>query len=190
MTVESCNEDVDMELASSSTKKQQSKGFLLLAFALGMMCCNSSLVGGSGAHRQGALAQEPTEENMTVQKLLTTHSSGSNSPKNRQQMHQRFSSSFDIESKLTNMNIASREQSLNIPASEERPLNYTAKMMKSLHKGFNGPLSGLVKGLISGNQLHMTERMCQKANFFFWMSPNHCTLRLMRPTHSSSAQLH
>jgi hypothetical protein len=73
---------------------------------------------------------------------------------------QRFSSSFDIESKLINMNLASREQSVDISISEERPLHHTAKIMKSLQKGFNGPLSGLVKGLISGKQLHMTERMC------------------------------
>jgi len=36
-------DDVIMDYSKSSAKKQ-SKGFLFLALALGMMCCNSSLV--------------------------------------------------------------------------------------------------------------------------------------------------
>jgi len=129
---------------------------------------------GDNAHRQALAAQAATESNMTVQKMLS-HSSAS-SPKSNEQ---RFGS-FDIESKMINMNIASREASSEVQEAS-RPLQHTAKIMKNLQKGFRGPLAGLVKNLISGKQLHMTENMCQKANFFFWMSPNHCTRRLMKP---------
>ena len=174
MTAQSFNGEDSMEIDSCQTKKQQSKGFLCLAFAIGMMACNSGLVG--DVQQNSSLATYDNENGMAIQKLIDSPMS-----KHDNQM-ERLSSDFDIESKLINMNLASREQSIdNLPSSEQRPLNNTAKIMKSLQKGFNGPLSGLVKGLISGKQLHMTELMCQKANFFFWMSPNHCTMRLLRP---------
>lgn len=57
-----------------------------------------------------------------------------------------------------------------------------AMMMKNIQHGMQGPLSGFIKQLISGTySKNTTDILCKKANFFFWMSPSHSTIRLLRP---------
>lgn len=75
------------------------------------------------------------------------------------------------------MDIDSRENTLDQSKAELK----AAQMIKRLQNDVKGPLSGFIKTLIDGQySKQLTERMCNRANFFFWMSPSHCTLRLMR----------
>jgi hypothetical protein len=50
-----------------------------------------------------------------------------------------------------------------------------------------GPLSGLLKSIISGKYTYLTYLMCSTACFFFWMTPNHYKLRHIRPRRSGKS---
>jgi len=51
-----------------------------------------------------------------------------------------------------------------------------------------GPLSGLLKSIISGKYTYLTYLMCSTACFFFWMTPNHYKLRHIRPRRHGKSQ--
>lgn len=77
------------------------------------------------------------------------------------------------------MNIASQNTEIE-KHWESNSDKSTANLMKNIKQGLEGPLSGFVKKLISGNySKNMTDNLVKRANFFFWMSPNHSTLRLL-----------
>ena len=146
-------------------KKKQSKGYMFLAVALGMMCC-SQIVEGVSRH----CPEREQPETMSVQKLLN---SAQSSPRNKRYL------SSDFESKFVNMNLASREATADY-APSDKPIRDTAKIMKNLQSGLKGPLSNIVEGLMTGRYSHLTKQV-QKTATFFWMSPSYNTLRLVRP---------
>jgi len=44
-----------------------------------------------------------------------------------------------------------------------------------------GPLAGMFKTMIAGKYQYLSCLMCSTACFFFWMTPNHHKIRLIRP---------
>jgi len=44
-----------------------------------------------------------------------------------------------------------------------------------------GPLAGMFKTMAAGKYQYLTCLMCSTACFFFWMTPNHHKIRLLRP---------
>lgn len=59
---------------------------------------------------------------------------------------------------------------------------------EQLKESMEGPLSGLFKQLISGKYTYLTYFLCSSACFFFWMTPNHHKIRLIRPKRASNSR--
>lgn len=141
------------------------KGYRILTLALGLMCSSCF----TGISSQRAISSQFSESKfLGVAKDLDS----------------------DFERRLTKMNLVSNESSLE-KIWESSSDKSTATLMKNIQRGIEGPLSGFAKKLISGNySRNTTDDLIKKANFYFWMSPSHSTLRLLRGQSSDEPSYH
>lgn len=134
-----------------------SKGYRILTLALGLMCSSCF----TGISSQRAIANQFNETKFLGQAVTKDLD-------------------VEIETKLTKMNLTSNESSIE-KLWESSSDKSTATLMKNIQRGIQGPLAGFAKKLISGNySRNTTDQLIKKANFYFWMSPSHSTLRLLR----------
>mmetsp|Transcript_11816 Transcript_11816/g.19972 ORF Transcript_11816/g.19972 Transcript_11816/m.19972 type:complete len:147 (-) Transcript_11816:89-529(-) len=59
--------------------------------------------------------------------------------------------------------------------------NVNSMTVGQIIQSMQGPMYGMFKNIIAGKYTYLTYLMCSSACVFFWMTPNHYKVKLIRP---------
>lgn len=105
-----------------------------------------------------------------------------------------FIPEYQLQQMMKQKSAEKDSEQVNLRGSAHLMKNINSMSQEQLIENMQGPLSGMFKKIAAGKYTYLTYLMCSTACFFFWMTPNHYKIRLIKPksnaNRSSSSRSH